>query len=38
MDFINRHTIVKLQVHKVYLFNDGLTCVLMLLLCLPGMY
>ena len=31
MDFINKCIIVISQVCKVYLFNDGLTCVLVIL-------
>ena len=38
MDFINKCINVISQICKVYLFNDGLTCMSMLLLCLPGMY
>ena len=32
------YMIIKSRVIKVYLFYNGLTCVLMLLLCLPGTY
>ena len=35
-DFIETCIAVKLRVCKIYLFNDGLTSVLMLVLCLPN--
>ena len=38
MDFINKCIIVISWACKVYLFNDGLICMLMLLSCLPGTY
>ena len=34
--FIKKCIIVISRVCKVYLFNDGLTCMLKLLSCLPG--